>query len=339
MGVPDLKLLVTGANGFVGSALLLRLALDTQYQVMAALRCSVSDMPKGITPVQVSDLRPEAGWQPAVTGVNAVVHTAGRAHVMREAASDPLAEFRMVNVKGTLNLARQAAAAGVRRFIFLSSVKVNGETTGSRAKRKVARVENGRAGFSENDVPDPQDPYSVSKWEAEKGLMDLAAETGMEVVIIRLPLVYGPGVKANFLNMMRWLYRGVPLPLGSIHNRRSLVAIDNLVDFICVCLNHPAAANQTFLVSDGEDMSTTELLRRMADALHVPARLVPVPQDLLEWGARMLGRENLSQRLCGSLQVDISKARTLLGWRPPVTIETALRRTAEHFLNSRKSDG
>lgn len=322
-----MKLLVTGANGFVGSALLFRLSLDTQHQVKAALRRGASNIPEDITPVQVGDLRLETDWQPAVSDVDAVVHTAARAHVMSENVADPLAEFRKTNVEGTLNLARQAAAAKVRRFIFISSIKVNGEGTHL-----------GRP-YTANDAPAPVDSYGISKREAEDGLREIAAETGMEVVIIRPPLVYGPEVKANFRNMMRWLCRGVPLPLGSINNRRSLVALDNLVDFIRVCLNHPAAANQTFLVSDGEDMSTTELLRRMADALHVPARLVPVPQGFLEWCARMIGRSDLSQRLCGSLQVDISKARTLLGWRPPVTVETALRHTAEHFLNSRKSDG
>ena len=227
---------------------------------------------------------------------------------------------------GTLNFARQAASAGVNRFVFLSSIKVNGEQTqfGQR--------------YTPNDTPNPSDPYGISKCEAEEGLRRIAEETGMEVVIIRPPLVYGPGVKANFLSMMRWLSKGVPLPLGAIRNQRSLVALDNLLDFIHTCLDHPAAANQTFLVSDGEDISTTDLLRRLAHALNVPARLLPVPQGLLEWGAKMLGRGDLSQRLCASLQVDISKARTLLGWQPPVTVDMALRRTAEHFLNSRKND-
>jgi len=245
--------------------------------------------------------------------------------VMNESVADPLAEFRRANVEGTLNLARQAVAAGVSRFIFISSIGVNGSETVS-------------SPFSESDQPNPREPYAISKWEAEEGLMNLAAETGMEVVIIRPPLVYGPNAPGNFGRLYRLIQRGFPLPLGAIHNRRSLVALSNLVDFICVCLNHPAAANQTFLVSDGEDISTTDLLRRMAHALHVPARLVPVPQGLLEWGAKMLGREDLSQRLCASLQVDISKARTLLGWQPPVTVEAALRSTAEHFLNSRKND-
>lgn len=322
-----MKLLVTGANGFVGSALLLRLSLDAQHQIKAALRRGVSNIPEGVTPVQIGDLGPETDWQLAVSGVDTTIHVAAHVHVMRASIADMQAEFRRVNVEGTLNLACQAAAAGVRRFIFISSVKVNGEST------LLGRP------YIADDAPAPVDPYGVSKRKAEDGLRKLAAETGMEVVIIRPPLVYGPGVKANFRNMMSWLCRGIPLPLGAIHNRRSLVALDNLVNFICTCLDHPAAANQTFLVSDGEDLSTTDLLRRMAHALHVPAHLVPVPQGLLEWGAKMLGREDLSRRLCASLQVDVSKARTLLGWQPPVTVEIALRRTAEHFLNSRKHGG
>lgn len=239
---------------------------------------------------------------------------------MHDTSSDPLAEFRKVNVEGTLSLARQAAAAGVRRFIFISSIKVNGEGT----PVNVPYLADAQAR--------PADPYGISKMEAEQGLHALAIETGMEVVIIRPVLIYGPEVKANFLSMMRWLHKGVPLPFGAIHNRRSLVALDNLVDLIVTCIDHPAAANQTFLVSDGEDLSTSELLRRMGAALGKPARLLPVPSWLLEAGAAMLGKKALSQRLCGSLQVDIGKARELLNWTPPVSVDEALHKTARHFL-------
>jgi len=239
---------------------------------------------------------------------------------MSDTSSDPLTEFRKVNVEGTLSLARQAAAAGVRRFIFISSIKVNGEGTVLGAP------------YHADAQPLPADPYGISKMEAEQGLRALAADTGMEVVIIRPTLVYGPGVKANFLNLMRWLHKGVPLPFGAIHNLRSLVALDNLVDLIVTCIDHPAAANQTFLVSDGEDLSTTELLRRMGTALGKPARLFPVPSRLIEVGAAMLGKQALAQRLCGSLQVDISKTRELLNWTPPVSVDEALRKTAKHFL-------
>lgn len=223
----------------------------------------------------------------------------------------------------SLALARQAAEAGVKRFIFLSTIKVLGDSTSASV-------------FNADTKPAPMDEYACSKWHAEQGLRALAAETGMEVVIIRPVLVYGPGVKANFLSMMRWLNKGVPLPFGAIYNKRSLVALDNLVDLIVTCIDHPAAANQTFLVSDGEDLSTSELLGKMALALGKPARLLPLPSRMLELGARLLGKQPLAQRLCGSLQVDISKTRELLGWSPPVTVDQALRKTAEHFLQQRR---
>jgi nucleoside-diphosphate-sugar epimerase len=243
------------------------------------------------------------------------MHCAARVHVMAESLADPLAEFRRVNVQGTLNLARQAAAAGVRRFVFVSSIGVNGAETFQQS-------------FTSEDSVAPHSPYAVSKYEAELGLQALAAETGMEVVIIRPPLVYGPGAPGNFGSLMRWLKRGVPLPLGAIHNQRSLVALDNLVDLIVLCLTHPAAANQTFLVSDGEDVSTSELLRRMGQALDRPARLLPVPQSWLKLAAAMVGKSDVAQRLCGSLQVDISKTRRLLVWTPPISLDEGLRRAA-----------
>lgn len=313
------RVFVSGATGFVGSSVTERLPTISDICVIAASRRSELVWPAGVTPLLLSDLREGSQLIP-LAGVDAVVHSAARVHVMSDQASDPLTEFRKVNVDGTLNLARQAALAGVRRFIFISSVKVNGEGTRLRQPYKA------------DDISAPLDPYGVSKMEAEQGLRALAAETGMEVVIIRPVLVYGPGVKANFLSMMGWLHKGVPLPFGAIHNRRSLVALDNLVDLIVTCIDHPAAANQTFLVSDGEDLSTTELLRRMGVALGKPARLLPVPSWMLESGAAMLGKKALSQRLCGSLQVDICKTRELLNWTPPVSVDDALRKTAKHFL-------
>jgi nucleoside-diphosphate-sugar epimerase len=223
-------------------------------------------------------------------------------------------EFRRVNVQASLRLAREAAAVGVRRLVFISSVKVNGEAT--------------MAGqpFTDEDAGAPQDGYGISKMEAEQGLRQLSADTGMEVVIIRPPLVYGPGVKANFAALMRAVQRGLPLPLGAVHNQRSLVALDNLVDFIVTCITHPRAANHTFLVSDGHDLSTTELVRGMAQAAEVPARLLSVPVWALQAGATLLGKRDAVQRLCGNLQVDITKARRLLGWVPPVSVEEGLRR-------------
>lgn len=314
------RTLITGATGFVGSALVERLAATPGWVPVLGFRREPEPPP--VHPWALAgELSPDNDWCEALQGCGAVVHCAARVHVMHETATDALAAFREVNVEGTLNLARQAAEAGVRRFIYLSSIKVNGEQTLSGQP------------FTVQDVPAPLDPYSISKYEAEEGLRKLAQKTGMEVVIIRPPLVYGAGVKANFLNMMRWLHKGVPLPLGAIDNRRSLVALDNLVDLIITCLDHPQAANQTFLVSDGEDLSTTELLRRMGLALGRPARLLPVPVSLLTAGAALLGRRDMAQRLCGSLQVDISKAQTLLGWKPPINVDEGLRRTAQGFLH------
>ncbi|WP_372239445.1 UDP-glucose 4-epimerase family protein [Pseudomonas sp. 2FE] len=315
--------LVTGASGFVGSSVLQRLIVDKREELVAVIRRDNAQTPAGVMRAKVESLGPDCQWQSALNGVRVVIHAAARVHMMNDQVADPLTEFRKVNVEGTLNLARQAAVAGVRRFIFISSIKVNGEGTPVGVP------------YSADAQPAPADPYGISKMEAEQGLRALAAETGMEVVIIRPTLVYGPGVKANFLSMMRWLHKGVPLPFGAIHNRRSLVALDNLVDLIVTCIDHPAAANQTFLVSDGEDLSTSELLRRMGAALGKPARLLPVPSWVLETGAAMLGKNALSQRLCGSLQVDISKTRELLGWAPPVSVDAALRKTAKHFLDHR----
>lgn len=281
--------------------------------VRAAMR-SVPGRSDDFGRVLVRVIDAKTDWSVALQGAATVVHLAARVHVMKDVSEDPLTEFRRVNVDGTLNLARQAAAAGVKRFVFISSVKVNGEST-----------QLGQP-FTEAGVPNPQDAYGVSKHEAEQGLHQIAADTGIEVVIIRPPLVYGPGVKANFAALMSAVQRGWPLPLGAVHNQRSLVALDNLVDFIVTCINHPQAANQTFLVSDGQDLSTTELVRGMARAVGVPARLLPVPVWALQAGARLLGKGDAVQRLCGNLQVDISKARELLGWIPPVSVEDGLRR-------------
>ena len=305
--------LVTGANGFLGRAVLAALE-ERGIPVRAAVRTL------GLNhDVAVGDIGPSTNWVSAMEGVDTIVHTAARTHVMNESALDPLSEYRKVNVEGTLNLARQAATANVRRFIFISSVKVNGEKSPP-----------GRP-FLMDDPPAPSDAYAVSKWEAEVGLARVAKDTGMEVVIIRPPLVYGPGVRANFLRMMRWVNSGMPLPLGSIHNKRSLVALDNLVDLIMVAIEHPAAANQTFFASDGEDLGTTELLQQLGTALGKPARLIPVPVTVLNFIASLLGRKHLAQRLCASLQIDISKTRALLGWEPPVSVNEALRKTTRDF--------
>lgn len=318
-----MRVFLTGASGFVGLAVQARLLADKFCELRAAFRCLPASLPADVEGFSVPDLAGDTDWRALLGGVKAVIHCAARVHIMDDKSADPLAEFRKVNVDGTLNLARQAAAAGVKRFIFVSSIKVNGEGT-----------ELGKP-YKADDVPAPADPYGISKLEAEQGLLALTAETGMEVVIIRPVLVYGPGVKANFRSMMGWLHKGIPLPLGAIHNKRSLVALDNLVDLIATCLDHPAAANEVFLVSDGEDLSTTELLQRMGSALGKPARLLSVPAAWLDGAARMVGKGAIAQRLCGSLQVDIEKTRRLLGWTPPVSVDDALRKTARHFLEYR----
>lgn len=311
-------ILVTGATGFVGRALVTRLAADPACEgVVAAVRRKPESLPKGVRRVQVCDLLPNTDWSMALQGIDGVVHCAARVHVMQDDATDPLQAYREVNVNGTLNLARQAAQAGVGRFVYVSSIKVNGEAT-----------QPGRP-FTAGDVPAPLDPYGVSKLEAEQGLRNIEAQTSMEVVIVRPPLVYGPGVKANFESMMRWVARGIPLPLGTINNSRSIVALGNLVDLLATCLKHPAAAGHTFLVSDGQDVSTTELLRRTAKAMGRKSLLLPVPAWVLEWGASLLGKRDLAQRLCGSLQVDIENTLHLLGWNPPLTLDQGLKSAVE----------
>ncbi|MFI9655243.1 SDR family oxidoreductase [Guyparkeria sp. GHLCS8-2] len=315
------RVLVTGANGFVGSAMMRRLVSDALHSPMGAVR-RPAPQDSGPTMV-VGELSADTDWSAALQDVDAVVHTAARVHVMKDTSADPLAEFRRVNVDGTLALARQAAGAGVRRFVFVSSIKVNGEET-SKGEQ-----------FHGNDTPAPKDLYGISKREAEDGLFAVSRETGMEVVIVRPPMVYGAGVKGNFASMMRWVSKGVPLPLGAVNNSRSLVALDNLVDLVTTCIDHPAAANQVFLVSDGEDLSTTDLLRRVGKAMDRPARLMPVPPRLLEAAAAMLGKRDAARRLLGSLQVDISKTRNVLGWEPPISVDEGLRRAVESHVRSR----
>jgi len=316
-----MKLLITGANGFVGKSL----CAELRYQghtVLAAVR-SLDKQVVDVDKVLITSIGKETDWCSALQNVEVVIHLAARVHVMNETVVDPLTEFRKVNVDGTLNLAMQAAKAGVKRFIFISSAKVNGEQT-----------ELGKP-FTEASAANSQDAYGISKHEAEQGLMRIAEQTGMEVVIIRPPLVYGAGVKANFATMMRAVKQGIPLPLGAIHNKRSFVYVGNLVSFILRCVDHPAAANQTFLVSDGHDLSTTELLQACAVALGVKARLLPVPQKFLELCLAVLGKRAVAQRLCGNLQVDISKAHTLLGWAPPISQTDGLKATVMDLIQGK----
>jgi nucleoside-diphosphate-sugar epimerase len=308
---------VTGATGLVGRALVRHLLVKGQRVVVGLRTENAHEWPKGVVPRIMGNLGHAALDNLDLLDVSVVVHCAARAHVMHDMEADPLSAYRRVNEKGALELARRAAACGVRRFVYVSSVKVNGERTSV-----------GQA-FRVDDVPAPQDPYGISKMEAEQGLRVIALRTGMEVVIVRPPLVYGPGVKANFASLMRAVKKGVPLPMGAIHNQRSLIGIDNLVDFLITCIAHPLAANETFLVSDGHDVSVPELVRGLAGAMGVKAHLLPIPVSVLQIGASLLGKRDAVNRLCENLQVDIDKARKLLAWTPPISIYEGLRRAVQ----------
>jgi nucleoside-diphosphate-sugar epimerase len=315
------KTIITGATGFVGNALVKQLLVGN-YEVVGTVRTSNSMLPDGVNRLLIPDILDEIQWNYVLEGVDVVIHCAARAHIMNDRVADPLAEFRQVNTAGTLNLARQAAEAGVRRFVFISSIKVNGELTeGMR--------------FSSEDAFVPTDPYGLSKYEAEQGLLALAKETGMEVVIIRPTLVYGSGVKGNFASLLKWMKRGVPLPFGAINNQRSFIALDNLVDFIIHCINHPKAANEIFLISDGEDVSTTELLQKVAHAFGKRALLLPIPVSWMKLAAKLLDKADVANRLFGSLQVDSSKAYELLGWEPIITMDEQLKKIADAYLNEK----
>jgi nucleoside-diphosphate-sugar epimerase len=317
-------ILVTGANGFVGKSLVQRLLANSElFKVAAVARQDKLEWPKDVRVHLIDDINASTDWSEALQDVTTIIHLAARVHVMGEKLSDSIGKFRQVNVDGTLKLARDAAKAGVRRFIFASSIKVNGESTQLNQPYKA------------DQEPKPVDPYGISKCEAELGLKTLSNEKGLEVVIIRSPLVYGPGVKANFLSMMNLVRYGVPLPFGGVTgNRRSFIFLDNLVDLIFTCISHPAAANQIFLASDDEDLSTAGLLGRMALALGRPSKLIAVPAVLITLGAKIIGKSDISQRLCGSLQADIKKTKDLLGWSPPVSVEEGLHRTAVSHLKT-----
>lgn len=312
-----MKVFLTGATGFVGGAIAKRLSNMPEVDLILAARDKWHGLKVNAEAHQFSALDSINYLKESLVGIDVVIHSAARAHVINEAIGNPLEEFRKVNVEGTLNLAQQAASVGVKRFIFISSLKVSGEST-----------EFGRP-FTTNDQPAPADPYSVSKFEAEQGLQNIMLTTSMEVIIVRPPLVYGPGVKANFSSLLSWVASGIPLPFGAIYNSRSLVALDNLVDFLVICLSHPAAAGQIFFVSDGEDVSTSELLRRTARAMGKKIVLLPVPMAWLEFSFFLIGKQAIIQRLCSSLQVDIEKNYRMLGWIPPLTLDQGLKKAVE----------
>jgi nucleoside-diphosphate-sugar epimerase len=320
-----INILVTGANGFVGSALSKHIEEkgDTVRRVIRRKSGARIDPSEYV----VGDIDGNINWLSSLDGIDVVVHLAARVHVMNDRAINPLDEFRKVNTEGTKNLARQAANAGVRRFVYLSTVKVHGERTGFGSKSHR---------FSESDTPNPSGDYAISKLEAEQGLIQISKETGLEVVFVRSPLVYGPDVKANFLRLLSLIDKGVPLPIGCIDNRRSLVSLENLVDYLFKCIKEPAAANETFMVSDGEDLSTPELVRRIAGFMGRPARLVPVPEALLRLGGRLLGKSAEIDRLCSSLQVDITKAKRVLNWEPPLNIDDGLKKTVDWYVGERR---
>jgi nucleoside-diphosphate-sugar epimerase len=308
--------LVTGANGFVGQSLCKQFEADE-----LSIRCVVrtaNHAHQGKTFFPVGDIGLNTDWSAALEGVEQVVHLASRAHITRESSTDPLGEYRRVNVEGTRRLVQQAIVAGVQRFVYVSSVKVNGEMTTD-------------SPYQEDDNPEPEDAYGISKWEAEQVLWDVTQGTGCEAVVLRPPLMYGPGVKANFLRLMHAVQRGIPLPFAAVQNKRSLLYVDNLVDAIRVCLHHPQAAGQTFLVSDGEDVSTPELIRRIARALNRTARIVPVPMFLLQTGAALIGKTSAMNRLTGSLQINSHKIHQQLGWHPSFSMSQGLEETSRWF--------
>lgn len=318
-----MHVLITGVTGFLGNRMLEHLLSETDATINAAVR-DKHNRPdsKRVCYKKIGDILPDTNWEPIVKGCQTVIHMAARVHVMNESLSDPLSAFRSINVHGTLNLARQAAKAQVKRFIFISSIKVNGEVT------KLNKP------FTSDDPAAPQNPYAISKYEAEQALLALAETSGMEVVIIRPPLIYGSGVKGNFLNMIQWLQKARTLPLGAVNNRRSFVSLNNLVSFIATCMTHESARNKIFLISDDEDVSTAVLLRRISYALDKSVTLLPVPTWALLTAATLAGKRSDMHRLCSSLQVNIRRSRDMLQWRPVESMDEALQETVKEHLKT-----
>ncbi len=312
-----MKILATGASGFVGQALCSAL-IERGYEVRGAVRQEAAVLPPGMEKTVVGPMDGNTDWSDALRGIDCVIHLAARVHVMHEKSSDPLTEFRKVNVEGTVRLAEAAAAAGVKRLVYVSSIKVNGEATFERP-------------FSESDAPNPPDPYGVSKWEAEMALQKISAETGLEIVIVRPPLVYGPGVGGNFARMLGWIEKGIPLPLGSVRNRRSMIYVENLADALIHCATRPEAANETFLVSDAKPVSTPELVRILSEKMGVKPAIFPLPLALLAMLGKLAGKSAEVERLTGSLEIDSSRIRKMLGWNPPHAMADGMAETAAWY--------
>jgi UDP-4-keto-D-QuiNAc 4-reductase len=318
----QMKVLVTGANGFLGSSLCKQLTRNVGIQVIGAVRSANGRvvLPTGISPIEVGNINDKTDWTKALKDIDVVVHLAARVHVMSDTNHDPLSAFREVNTRGTAHLANSVVKSGIRKIVFISSIKVNGEGESTV--------------YSEESTPSPHDPYAQSKWEAEQILHQIARETGLEVVIIRSPLVYGPGVEANFLRLLKWVERGIPLPLGAVRNKRSMIYLGNLVDAVITCLNHEKAAGQTFLVSDGQDMSTPELIKMIANGMGKKTRLLPLHVSILKILGNALGKSSEIDRLVGSLCIDSRHIRNTLNWSPPFSMEEGIRETAEWFLQT-----
>lgn len=307
-----MSLLVTGATGFVGNQLLQQLAKNAEFQLCAAVRNSVENLPTGVSTYEVGNIDVDTNWYDALTGCKTIIHTAARAHIMSDVAKNPLSEFRRVNVDGTLNLARQAIERGVKRLIFISSIKVNGEGTANRIYRF-------------DDLAAPEDDYGISKWEAEQGLKALCSSSSMELVIIRPPLIYGPGVKGNLLLLSKAIDREFPLPLGSIKNQRDMLSLNNLIDLIKTCIDHPEAAGQVFLASDNEPVSTPQLIKLMAIGRENKVRLWSVPVFVLSLFACLVGRQAMLKRLASDFRIDIRHTMNTLDWIPPFSVAQSMR--------------
>ena len=317
-----MKVLVTGATGFVGSALMSALVTEPHIEARGAAR-SGSEQDRATAPIYgVGNIDAKTNWQPCLEGVDAVVHLAARAHVLQESCKDPLSVFREVNVQGTINLAKQCIEAGVKRFVFVSSIGVNGNTT--------------ERPFTEFCEPKPHADYAISKFEAEQQLTALLENASMELVIVRPPLVYDAAAPGNFRRLLAFVSKGLPLPFGMLENKRSMVSRTNLVDILKLCLTHPAAANEVFLAGDGEDFSTSEIVTLLAKGMGKSATLIPVPLFVLRTASTLLGRRGMYVQLCESLQVDSSKIRQLLGWKPKTNAQTQLIKAGREYLDSRR---